>query len=286
MAIDYEKLMALDIPEVEQSYTVRDTCLYGLGLGLGLDPMDTDQLRFVYEEGLHALPSMAVVLARPGFWFRDMDTGIDALAIVHGEQSTRFHAPLPTAGRVRGKTRVTEIVDKGAGRGALVITERDVTDCETGQLLATVEQTTFCRNDGGFGGPQTGKSRPEPLPERAPDLRISLPTSPQGALIYRLTGDLNPLHASPEVAAKAGFARPILHGLATYGIAGFAVLKGVCDQDPSRMRSLSARFTAPVTPGETLTTEIWRQDGAARFRVLSEESGRIVLSNGNAEIAP
>lgn len=284
MPIDYDRLMALDIPEVEQSYSIRDTCLYGLGLGLGLDPMNRDHLRFVYEESLRALPSMAVVLARPGFWFRELDTGIDWVAIVHGEQSTKFHAPLPVEGRVRGKTRVTGIVDKGEGRGALVISERDVTDCDTGTLLATVEQTTFCRNDGGFGGPAGTKQRPAPLPERAPDARITLPTSPQGALIYRLTGDLNPLHADPEVATMAGFDRPILHGLATYGIAGYAVLQALCDLDPSRLRSLSARFTTPVMPGETLVTEVWQQEGAAQFRVLGQDSGRTVLTNGHAEV--
>lgn len=285
MAIVYDHLMNYPVPVTEQSYTERDTMLYALGLGFGHDPVDEAQLPFVYEKGLKAVPTMGVVLAWPGLWLASPDTGIDYGKVVHGEQSLRLHRPIPPSGTVIGRSRVAAIIDKGEGRGALVRVEREVSDKATGDLLATVAQVNFCRADGGFGGPGGPQPAPHALPERAPDIVCDLPSVPQAALIYRLSGDRNPLHADPASAVRSGFPRPILHGLATYGIAGHAVLKHVCGYDPARLRSFDCRFTAPVFPGETFRTEIWVDGDVASFRTRSLERDVVAISNGRAEIA-
>ena len=283
MAIDYDKLKNWPFEPIEQSYTTRETILYALGLGA--DPVDEAQLRFVYEDGLQALPTMSVVLAYPGFWLKNPETGVDWVKVLHGEQAIVVHAPLPAAGTVVGRTHITEVIDKGEGRGALILSEREVVDKATGVKLATLSSTTFARGDGGFGGPGGRAPVPHGLPERVPDVAVDLPTLPQAALIYRLSGDYNPLHADPKVAASAGFKAPILHGLCTLGVAGHAILKGCCDYDRGRFKSLALRFSAPVYPGETIRTEIWRDDGIVSFRSRVVERDVLVLNNGRAEVA-
>src|SRR5271166_2121941 len=285
MAIVTEKLLNLVIPAVEQTYTPKDAMLYALGVGLGFDPVDRAQLDFVYEKNLKVLPTFAVVLAYPGLWVRDLDTGIDAVKVVHGEQGLTLHKPLSPAGAVVGKSRITGVVDKGEGRGALVMYERRIFAKASGELIATVTQTAFCRGDGGFGGPSGPTPKPHELPARAPDFICDLPTSPQAALIYRLSADINPLHDDPDVAKAAGFPKPILHGLATYGVAGHALLRTVCGYDPMRLKSLNARFTAPVYPGETFRTEIWLDGAVASFRTTAIERNVVAISNGRAELS-
>lgn len=285
MAIDYDKLKNWDFGEIEQTYTTKDSILYALGLGLGADPMDERQLRFVYEDGMAALPTMSVVLGYPGFWLKDPETGVDWVKVLHGEQGIIVHKPLPAEGTVVGKTRVTEIIDKGEGRGALILSERDVVDKASGDLLATLTSTTFARGDGGFGGPEGPSPKPHVLPERDADEVCDLPTLPQAALIYRLSGDFNPLHADPKVAVAAGFERPILHGLCTLGVAGHALLKTACGYDPARFKSMALRFSAPVYPGETIRTEVWRDDSVVSFRSSVVERDVVVLNNGRAEVA-
>ncbi|MEO8103830.1 MAG: MaoC/PaaZ C-terminal domain-containing protein [Betaproteobacteria bacterium] len=291
--IDYARLKARKFPEVEQSYTAKDTMLYALGLGFGHNPMDENQLQFVYEKNLKALPTMAVVLGYPGFWMKDPDSGIDWVRLVHGEQSLTVHKPLPVAGTVIGSTRIKALVDKGEGKGALVFQERTIRDKATGELLATLDHLTFCRADGGFSaregnGPKGGDPAPvakPAVPESEPHALCDLPTLPQAALIYRLCADDNPLHAEPAVAKAAGFPRPILHGLATYGVAGHAILATFCDYDPARLKSLALRFSAPVFPGETIRTEMWRAGNQIQFRARAIERDIVVLSHGTAEIA-
>lgn len=285
MPIDGKRLLSYAVPDVVQDLTVRDTILYALSAGLGADPLDRDQLRFVYEEGLQALPTMAVVLGYPGFWLRAPEPGVDWVKVVHGEQGIRIHKNLPVEGRLVGRTKLTRLVDKGEGKGALLYSERQVIDA-AGSLVATLSQTTFLRGDGGCGG-TTGPARPpHPMPTRAPDLAVDLPTSPSQALIYRLNGDYNPLHADPAVAKAAGFPRPILHGLATFAVVGHALLKGLCGYRPERLTAMEGRFSAPVYPGETLRTEIWREGaGVVAFRTRAVERDQVVLSNGRAEIA-
>lgn len=288
MTIDYHRLKQRQFPEVRQSYTEKDSMLYALGLGLGAEPTSRGELQFVYEEGIKAMPSMAAILGYPGFWMRDADTGIDWKQLLHGEQRLRLHATLPPSGTVIGRMRVKSITDKGAGKGAIVVTERSLVDAASGALLADIEMLTFCRGDGGYSA---GGQPSDPLdaalaapPDTQPDAVCDLPTRPESALIYRLSGDFNPLHADPEVAATAGFDKPILHGLATYGVAAHAIVKTCCDYLPERLTALDVRFSAPVYPGETIRTEMWRQDDRITFRARVLERDRIVLNNGMARL--
>ncbi|EKE43234.1 MaoC like domain protein [Oceaniovalibus guishaninsula JLT2003] len=287
MASDFEsRLKAYPFAEVEQAWTDRDAILYALGLGFGHDPLDAAQLPFVFEEapGFSAVPTMAVVLAGPGFWARNPDTGIDWRKVLHGEQGMEIFRPLPTSGRVRATSRVTRVLDKGAGKGALIYVERDLIDAATDERIATLTSTTFARGNGGFGGEPGPQPVPHPIPGRAPDLEIDLPTLPQAALIYRLSGDRNPLHADPAIARQAGFAAPILHGLCTLGVAGHAILRGCCGYDASRLRALKLRFSSPVYPGETIRTQIWVDGGTVSFRARAVDRDVTVLDNGRAEI--
>jgi acyl dehydratase len=285
MPIVYDKLLALKIPDVEASYGPKDCMLYALGVGLGLDPLDEAQLSFVYEKHLKVLPTMAVVIGYPGFWAKELDTGIDWVKVVAGEHSLELHRPLAPSGTVISRTRVLDVVDKGAGKGAIVYSERTIDDKQSGERIATIVQTTFCRGDGGFGGPPRETRPVHPIPERAPDLACDLPTRPEAALIYRLSADPNPLHADPAVAKAAGFPRPILHGLATFGVAGHAIVKSLCDYDPTRLTAIAGRFSAPVFPGETIRTEIWRDGKVVSFRARVVERDVIALNNGRAEIS-
>lgn len=293
MAIDYKRLRSWPLADVEQSYDWKDSALYALGVGYGHDPMDERQLRFVYEEDMVAAPTMPVVLATHGFWVKEQNTGIDWVKVLHGEQSLVIHRPIPVAATVVGSMRVKGIVDKGRDKGAILVQERTLRDKATGELLATLEHLTFCRGDGGFSeqpdnGPRGGDPAPAAkpsTPDTAPDLVCDLPTMPQAALIYRLCADLNPLHADPKVARAAGFQRPILHGLASFGVAAHAIVSSCCDYDPTRLKSIGLRFSGPVFPGETLRTEIWRQDGRIQFRARALERDVVVLSHGLAEIA-
>jgi acyl dehydratase len=285
MAINYATLKSWPIPDVEQRHTARDTMLYALGLGCGSDPTDADELQFVFEEGLRALPTMAVVLGSPGFWIRNEKTGVDWRKMLHGEQGLTLHRPLPVAGTVIGRTRIKDIVDKGRERGALMFTERSILDKDTGAPIATLTSTTVMRGDGGFGGPTGPTPSPHQLPERAPDAALDIATLPQAALIYRLSGDMNPLHADPKVAAAAGFHRPIMHGLGSFGVAGRALLKLAAGNDPARLSHMQVRFTAPAYPGETIRTEIWRDGEIVSFRARAIERDAIILNNGLAKIA-
>jgi acyl dehydratase len=293
MTINYQQLKARVFPEVRQTYSARDTMLYALSLGLGTDPLDERALPFVYEgspAGLRVLPTMAAVLGYPGFWAREADSGIDWVRLVHGEQGLTVHQPLPAAATLVGRNRITNLIDKGEGKGAIVVVERRLEDT-SGVLYATLRQVIFCRGDGGFsalGGGQPSDPPLAPLPatpdDRAPDLIDDQPIRPEAALLYRLLGDDNPLHADPAVARAAGFERPILHGLATYGLAARALIRQCAGDDPTRLRTLDVRFAAPVFPGETMRTEIWRDGSRLQFRARVLERDRIVLSHGCADI--
>ena len=285
MAIDYDRLMHWPFAPVEQTYTEQDTMLYALGVGFGADPLDEGQLRFVFEErDFVAAPTMAAVLGTPGFWLRDPATGVDWKKVLHGEQGIEWHRPLPVAGTVLAQTRVTRIIDKGEGRGALIYTEREILDSHSGEPLATLSATTVARGDGGCGGPRAAQPLPHTLPEREPDAVCELPTAPQAALVYRLSGDPNPLHADPTVARAAGFDAPILHGLCTLGIAGHAVLRTYCDYDPARFTSMQLRFSAPVYPGESIRTEMWRDGDVVSFCSRASARNVTVLNNGRVGI--
>jgi acyl dehydratase len=271
--------MARPFADITSRYSWRDSVMYALGLGLGTDPLSADELRYVYEKDLQALPTMAVTLGHPGFWISEPDTGIDFRKVVHGEQSLVVYAPLPAEGALIARNRVEEIIDKGEGRGMILRVRRDLIDEATGVLQSTQIMSMFCRGDGGFGGQTVAAAPPVAIPERAPTQSVTRFIPTQSALIYRLSGDLNPLHADPAVARAAGFERPILHGLATFGIAGFALLS---TRPEKSLREISCRFTAPVFPGESLRTDIWEQEGITLFRCTVLERNQVVLNNGRS----
>jgi acyl dehydratase len=284
MPLDPQKLKSLHIPDVAQRYTERDVILYALAIGLGQDPLDAHQLSFVTEPHLKVLPTFAVTLAFSPFWLRDLETGVTFGKVLHGAESLVLHRPLPVHGYVTGRMRITDVADKGVDKGAVLICEREILDEGTGDKLATLTETIFCRGDGGFGG-RTGKSSPpHPIPARDPDAVCDLPTRPETALLYRLLGDRNSLHYDPAAARAVGFERPILHGLATFGVAGHALLRAFCDYEPERLHAMSARFTAPVYPGETVRTELWRDGDVVSFRARVTDRDRIVIDHGRAEV--
>jgi acyl dehydratase len=291
LPIDVAKLKAWPHEPVRHDYTARDSMLYALGLGIGQDPLDDAQLRFTYEghpAGLQALPTMAVVLGSPGFWAKDPRAGIDWVRLLHGEQALELHAPLPAAASVIGRTRVTGLVDKGAGKGALMYSEKTLTDALSGTLLATTRSVSFMRGDGGFaaaGQPSDAPPPPRPVtPDGPPDTVFDWTMRPEAALVYRLSGDYNPVHADPAVARAAGFERPILHGLCSFGVTGWALVRAIAGGDPARLRTMGTRFSSPVYPGETLRVEIWRRGDAVQFRTRVLERDVIVLSHGTATL--
>ncbi|RJG02911.1 MaoC/PaaZ C-terminal domain-containing protein [Noviherbaspirillum sedimenti] len=289
MEFDYHRIKNWPFPELEQTYTARDTMLYALGLGIGADSLDAGQLRYVYEKDLQAVPTMAAVLGYPGFWMQNPDTGVDWVKVVHGEQHVRIHRTLPAAATVVGRTRVLSVTDKGAGKGAIVVFETQVSEKQSGSLLATVSQVVFCRGNGGYsanGQPSDELTAAPPvIPLTPPDSICDLGTRPEMALIYRLSADYNPLHADPAVAKAAGFPRPILHGLATFGVAAHALLKSCCGYEAARLQAISTRFSAPVFPGETIRSEIWQRGKQVFFRSRVLERDLVVLNNGVAELA-
>lgn len=285
MPFTYEKILNWHFEEVVQSYSAKESILYALGVGFGQDPMDLRQLSYVFEEtNFQAVPTMSCVLSSPGFWSRDPETGIDWKQILHGEQGIVIHKPLPPAATIASTTRVIDVLDKGAGKGALIFTERDLTDTTTGQKYATLTSTIIARGNGGYGGPIRPHPEPHDIPDREPDQFWDFRTIPQAALLYRLSGDHNPLHADPAVATSAGFKAPILHGLCTLGVAGHAILRCCCDYDASRFKSLKLRFTAPVYPGETLRTYIWTEGNQLSFQTKAIERDVVVLNNGLAKV--
>ncbi len=284
MGFDHASLTGHAFEDSRETYAGRDTMLYALGLGIGEDPLDDAQLRFVYEKGLQALPTMGVVLAHPGFWANDPALGIDWVRMLHVGQGLTIHNPIPVEASVIGRQRITDVIDRGPEKGALLYYERDVIDTASKTHIATVRQTLLCRGNGGFGGASRPAPPANPVPDRTPDHVVDHRTLPQSALIYRLSGDMNPLHADPAVAAKAGFPRPILHGLATFGIAGYAFMNALCGGDPQRFHEFDVRFTSPVFPGETVRTELWDEGGTIWLRATVVERGKVVLDNGRAVI--
>lgn len=281
MTINPETLLNRNFDNIRHSYTEKDCILYALGVGMGLDPLDEECLKFVYEDELKILPSQSVIMAHPGFWAKEEDTGINWVKVLHAGQEIIFHNPLPTSATVEATTRITEVTDKGEKIGALINSERVVRDVNTDTNICTLGTTILARGDGGFGGDRrVSASKPDVIPLSDPDIICDLPTLPQQALLYRLSGDFNPLHASPNVARNAGFRAPILHGLCTVGIMTHALVKTCCDYDPSRFKRMRLRFSAPVYPGDTIRTEIWRDGNEIAFRCRSLEQAKVVINNG------
>jgi acyl dehydratase len=284
MAIKYDELMQTRVQGLKASYGERETMLYALGIGFGRDPLSSAELPFVYENGLTAVPTMATVIGWGASGVMSK-SGINYLMVVHGEQRLTLHKPLPSAADVVMDERVVGVWDKGEGKGAILVTERTIRLADGGELLCTLMSTTFARGDGGFGGPKDGAPAPHMLPERAPDVVHTCDTRPDQALLYALSGDRNPLHRDPQVAKMAGFPRPILHGLCTYGTACRAVLTAMCNYDASSITGFDVRFSSPVFPGETIVTEMWRDGAVISFRAKVKERDVVVLNNGKCTLA-
>jgi acyl dehydratase len=282
MPLDYDKIMQLKLEGEPFRYTERDTMLYALGIGFMRDPLNAKELPFVYENGLRAVPTMATVLAFAQSAIAR--TGANFLMLVHGEQRLTLHKPLPTAAELVPEDRIVGAYDKGKDKGALIISEKVIRDKATGEKLCTLSATAFARGDGGFGGPKEGAPEPHPIPTRAPDLVHEADTRPDQAFLYALSGDRNPLHRDPNVAKMAGFPRPILHGLCTYGTACRSVLSTVCDYDPARIAGFDARFSAVVFPGETIVTEMWVDGPVLSFRSRVKEREVVCLNNGKCTL--
>jgi acyl dehydratase len=267
----------------ERSWTSTEALLYAIGVGAGLgDPLQELQFTTENTAGVQqqVLPTFGVLLAqaRTSGSLGDFDRAM----LVHAEQSIELHKPLPVAGTLRTTAMVSGIFDKGSG--ALVETENNAVDAATGEPVVTTRSSTFIRGEGGFGGDR-GTAEPWELPERAPDHKVTQQTRPEQALLYRLSGDRNPLHADPAFAARGGFSRPILHGLCTYGFTGRALLHELCGSDPARFRSMSGRFSRPVLPGETLVVSIWAgEDGTSQFQTAKED-GTVVIDRGIVKVS-
>jgi acyl dehydratase len=289
-------VLARRFAPVLQAWDARDAALYALALGIGSDPLDHEELPYVFEgRGLRTVPSFCVTLGWPAFWQDDPATGIDWVHILHGEQHVRLHRPLPTQGQVRATHRIIAIEDKGPGRGALIhfgielseATNEAATNAVMNEPLASVRQVQFLRGDGGCG---SWGSAPPPCTRLPADWQaehhIDYRTAPQAALFYRLASrDMMPLHADPALAARAGYERPISHGLSNLGLACRAVLKQWLPGQPERLQAMSVRFAQPSYPGETIRIELRRDGAEVRFRAWALERQVLVLDRGRFLIA-
>ena len=278
MPIAYPDVLDLKAEGQTFAWGERETMLYALGIGLGADPMNETELPFVYENDLKSVPTLATVVAwgaGPGVG----NMGINFLMVVHGAQKVELHQPMPTSARITADSRVLGAYDKGP-KGAVIVTETVLKEEGSGAKIATLTSSIFARGDGGFGGPADGAPEPHDVPTRAPDQSIDLPTRPDQALLYRLSGDRNPLHSNPTVAKMAGFPRPILHGLCTYGLTCRAVLQSYAEYRPERIKSHEARFSSPVFPGETVTVDLWKDGDVISFEARVQARGVTVIKNG------
>lgn len=281
--VPYDELLSIRSPSRDFCWTARDAVLYALAIGIGDGGIDDRDLRFLYERDLMVVPTFATVAA----WGSNppiRDAGIDYGKLVHAAQEVEIHQPLPPSATVRPEGRMVSAVDKG-DKGALVEGEVLLRDAETGVAYVTNRVTWFARADGHFGGPTEGGSAPHAVPDRAPDRVVEVPTRHDQAALYRLLGDENPLHIDPSVAARAGFQKPILHGLCTFGITCRAVMAAYSEMDAKAIRSHAARFTAPVVPGETLAIDLWRDADVVSFEVRVPARGATVLRNGRTLLA-
>ncbi|HKU65739.1 MAG TPA: MaoC/PaaZ C-terminal domain-containing protein [Rhizomicrobium sp.] len=286
MAIDYDDMMQSGATGLVSHYDEKDVMLYALGVGMGRDPLDEQELPFVYENnGLKVVPTFASVIGRgeapPERQRMPQKSQINFAMVVDGERRITFHKPLPSQCEVVSDERMLAILDKGEGKGAVLVQERVTRELKSGDKLFTIVSSIFARGDGGFGGSPEGGPALHSLPDRAPDLVKECDTRPDQAFLYALSGDRNPLHRDPAFAKMVGFPRPILHGLCSYGTACRAVLSAVAEYQPERINQFDVRFSKPVFPGETLVVEMWRDGGAISYRAsVKERTGTVVLNNG------
>jgi acyl dehydratase len=275
---DAGKLLAYRVPEIREGWTLDDTAFYALSLGLGSAALDRDRLRYLRAApDMAVLPSMTTVIAHPGFWLADPESGVDPGCALHGEQAIIVHAPLPPGGEFVSRTELTELIDKGEGRDAILVTETTLLDAGTDTLLTTLVRKTVLRGCGGFGGQNASPTHSTQNAQPGDPKAFSLETRPEQALIYALNGDDNPLHTDPDFAMERGFPKPLLHGLCTLGIATYAVVEMACGNDPASLREISMRFSGPVYPGETIDV---RLDANGSFEAWVAQRNARVVSNG------
>lgn len=269
-----------------RSWTSKDALIYALGVGAGAaDPLA--ELEFTTENTSdrpqRALPTIAVVLGPLGGGMGSIGTFNPAM-LVHGEQGITLHREIPVEGELEAVSEITGIYDKG--KGAVVVSESTATLVGTGEPLFSTRMSAFIRGEGGWGGDRGPSGTPNQAPERAPDHTVTVQTRTDQALLYRLSGDRNPLHSDPAFAAMGGFDRPILHGLCTYGFTGRALLHELCGSDAARFKGMDARFSSPVMPGEALTVKAWLDgDGSAVFQTCGQD-GRVVIDAGRLTFTP
>jgi acyl dehydratase len=284
MALDYDTLMSKVQTDLPFSYTDADSMLYALSVGMAQDPVNPRELPYVYEQGasLKTIPTLATVLVPEMF---PVGLGWDYTQILHSEQRLRLYRPLPPAADLLINKRVVDAFDRGPKLGALILLEAEGRLASDDTVVFNMGCTIVARGDGGFGGPRGKGIPPHRAPHREPDLSCDITTRLDQALLYRLTGDRNPLHADPERARAVGFERPILHGLCTFGIACKAVLQTICDYDYTLIEEFDARFSAPVLPGDTITTDMWQDGNIISFSCRVKERDAIVLRNGKCTLA-
>jgi acyl dehydratase len=278
--IDLDRAVGATFAPTTYEWSDRDVILYHLALGAGNPPTDENELRYAYEGDLHVLPSFGTIPPFGTMMSLGSVDGIDInlASILHGEQEIEIHQPIPTSGTVSQEGRVVNVFDKS--KGALIVMEIVSTDEKSGEPMFTNRSSIFVKGEGGFGG-DGGPPTHSTVPDREPDHIVESPTMPQQALLYRMSsGDLNPLHADPGFALFAGFERPILHGLCTYGIALKAVVDAALGKEPSRVSTYKARFSGSVYPGEKVVTRIWETDGGVALDAVTAERSEPVLSNG------
>ena len=275
-------LLSLEERDHALAYRDVDAMLYALAVGMGQDPRLLGELPYCYEgQGLKVLPSFASTLAATPL----LDgQGLDQSRVLHVEERLRLHRPLMDYGRLLMDSRVSGLRDLGT-RGALIELELKARDAADGRAVFSVIRTLLARADGGFGGSRAPLHAKYPLPRRAPDLACSLVTRADQALLYRLTGDRNPIHADAVAAEEAGLETPIMHGLCTFGIGCRAILRTICEYDPTLIREFEGRFAAPALPGDTLVTQMWQSANVVSFRVSAVERDVVVVSHGRCELA-
>lgn len=284
MALDYDTLMSKVEIDLPFSYTDADAMLYALSVGMATDPLDQRELPYVYEQGavLKTVPTLATVLVPEMF---PVGLGWDYSQILHSEQRLRLFRPLPPAADLLINKRVVDAFDRGPKLGALVLLEAEGRLAGDDTVIFNMGCSIVARGDGGFGGPRGKGIPPHRAPRREPDLSCDITTRLDQALLYRLTGDRNPLHADPATAQAVGFERPILHGLCTFGVACKAVLQTICDYDYTLIEEFDARFSAPVLPGDTITTDMWQDGNVVSFSCSVKERDAVVLRNGKCTLA-
>lgn len=285
--LPFDQVMAAGKQDLRYEYDESKAMLYALAVGMGRDPLDNHELAFVAEDQPRTLPTLATVIAWGARDIKSLE--VDYPKILHGEQRLTVHRPIPPAAKLSVSTRTLGVYDKGADKGAVIVSQIDILDAGDQEPICSLQVTHFARGDGGFReeeGDSGTPPKPQPIPDREPDKIFEMPTEASQPLFYRLLGDRNPLHSDPAVASKAGFDRPIMHGLCTYGICCRTVVEHLCNYQAERIHRFDVRFAAPVFAGEMLALETWQDGDDITFRARSLARDVVVINNGYCALRP